>query len=146
MIKIQKLDPHLPTPHYAHKDDAALDLYAAESAEIPAKQKVLINLGLKIAIPSGHVGLIWDKSGLAAKNGLTVLGGVIDAGYRGEITLIIANLGDEPYHVQQYQKIAQLLIQPVTQFPIEHVDALDETDRGEGRFGSTGLYFKPAEH
>ena len=92
-----------------------------------------------MAIPSGFVGLVWDKSGLAAKAGLKTMGGVIDASYRGELKVIIANQGSEVYRIEEGAKIAQLLIQKVELPEVVEVADLDATVRGEGGFGSTGV-------
>ena len=92
-----------------------------------------------MAIPSGYVGLIWDKSGIAANHGLKTMAGVIDSGYRGEIKILIHNLSSRPYTVQSGTKIAQMLIQPVVQNEIIEVKELDDTSRGVGGFGSTGI-------
>ena len=92
-----------------------------------------------MAIPEGHVGLIWDRSGMAAKHGLHCLAGVVDSGYRGEIGVVMKHLGDEPFTVEKNMRIAQMLIQPVAAATIEEADSLEETDRGKDGFGSTGL-------
>ena len=117
-----------------------MDFYADEEPIIPPQERKIISTGIALAIPSGYVGLVWDKSGIAAKHGLKTMGGVVDSGYRGEIKIIVHNLSEEPYLVTKGTKIAQLLIQPVEQRTIVEVDTLDETTRGEGGFGSTGLY------
>jgi len=91
-----------------------------------------------MAIPVGNVGLIWDKSGLSRKQGLKVLGGVIDSGYRGEIVITLINLGNKKYEIKKGDKIAQMLIQPVHSVEIVEVDSLDDTARGEKGFGSSG--------
>jgi dUTP diphosphatase len=92
-----------------------------------------------VAIPPGHVGLIWDKSGIALM-GVHRLAGVIDAGYRGEIQVVLANLGDGPFAVKKGMKIAQMLVQPVAAVTVIEADTLDDTARGQGGFGSTGLF------
>ena len=100
----------------------------------------VIKTGLKVAIPEGHVGLIWDRSGLAAKNALTTMAGVIDSDYRGEIGVVMINLGKEEFKIEKGMRIAQMLVQPILRLPIEEVDTLEETKRGESGFGSTGLH------
>ncbi len=139
MIQIKKLNSNAVIPSYAHAHDAGMDLYASESMVIKAGGRVLVPTSIAMAIPAGNVGLIWDKSGMAAKFGLKVMGGVIDAGYRGEIKIIVHNLSSLDYHVEVGMKVAQMLIQPVMQLPLREVDELDATVRGEGGFGSTGL-------
>ncbi|MFW6311874.1 MAG: dUTP diphosphatase [Nanoarchaeota archaeon] len=126
-------------PKYAHEGDAGLDLYSAEEKVLKPGEKDVIKTGVKVAIPSGYVGLIWDRSGLAVKNGLHCLAGVIDSGYRGEIGVAIINLSKENFNVEKNMRIAQMLIQPVFRMDTEVVDSLDETTRNEGGFGSTGL-------
>jgi dUTP pyrophosphatase len=138
-VKVLRMDKTVDMPSYAHDDDAAMDLRSAEDKTIPAKGKVIIKTGLKVAIPKGHAGLIWDRSGLAAKNSIHVLAGVIDAGYRGELGVVAVNLGDEDFHVEKNMRIAQMLIQPVETPDLVEVDDLDQTKRSEGGFGSTGV-------
>ncbi len=137
-IAIQKLTPTALIPTRAHPDDAGLDLYASESVELVAGVPAAVATGVALAIPSGYVGLIWDKSGLAIRFGLKTLGGVIDASYRGEIRVVVVNLGLETYRVEAGTKIAQLLVQKIELPVLTEVSALDETARGEGGFGSTG--------
>ena len=92
-----------------------------------------------MAIPQGHVGLVWDKSGISLK-GIHRLAGVVDAGYRGEVRVVMVNLGTEPFEIKPGMKIAQMLIQPVEAPTIVESDTLDDTSRGAGGFGSTGLF------
>ena len=92
-----------------------------------------------MAIPPGYVGLIWDKSGIASKHGIKTMGGAIDSGYRGEIKIIMHNLSNTSYMIEKNTKIAQMLIQKVEQKDIVEVEELDESDRGSGGFGSTGM-------
>ena len=138
-IKIKKLNPDAILPSYAHDGDAGLDLYSSEDIDIPWGTRMMIPTGISIELPKGYVSLIWDKSGLAAKNGLKVLGGVCDCNYRGEYKVILLNTSNESYKVLKGNKIAQILIQPVEQVKIEEVKDLTDTTRGEGGFGSTGL-------
>lgn len=137
-LAIKKLSPTAVLPTRAHHDDAGLDIYANETCELQPGERMAVGSGIALAIPSGFVGLIWDKSGLAAKAGLKTMGGVIDASYRGELKVIIANQGSEVYRVEEGTKIAQLLIQKVELLEVVEVSDLDETVRGEGGFGSTG--------
>ncbi len=139
MIGVKKLSSAATIPHYAHPHDAGMDLFACESITLLPGERKQIPTGIAMAIPSGYVGLIWDKSGMAAHNGLKTMGGVIDAGYRGEIKVVVHNLSDQPYTFLQGTKVAQMLIQPVHQFPFQEVEKLDDTARGEGGFGSTGM-------
>jgi len=138
-IKIKKLDPTATLPNYAHPGDAGMDFYANETTTLQPRERKLISTGIALAIPQGFVGLFWDKSGIAAKHGLKTMAGVIDASYRGEIKILIHNLSEQLYLVEKGKKIAQLLIQPVEQRELVEVDNLEDTSRGAGGFGSTGL-------
>lgn len=137
-LQIKKLREDAVVPNFAHEGDAGLDLYTVEDKTIVPGQRAMMSTGLAFAIPFGYVGLIWDKSGLAHKSGLKTLGGVIDAGYRGELLVGLINLSDEPYTFKAGEKVAQLLIQKIEHPILVEVDELDETARGEGAFGSTG--------
>ncbi len=139
-LKVQRMDKSVELPSYARDHDAAFDLRAAEHSILKPSEHTMVKTGLKLAIPQGHVGLIWDRSGLAAKHAITTLGGVIDAGYRGEVCVVMINLGKEAFTIEKGMRIAQMLIQPVLHFPIVEVEELDATHRGEGGFGSTGLH------
>ena len=140
ILAIKKLDPEAKLPERAHAHDAGLDLFTLDGYILERHETKVLRTGIAMAIPEGCVGLIWDKSGLAAKDGLTCLGGVIDAGYRGEIMVTLANLGTEAYTITKHQKIAQILIQKVELLVVEEVADLDDTERGENGFGSTGTH------
>lgn len=137
-IKVKKLHKDAKLPTYAHHGDAGFDLYAIESVSIPVGARVLVGTGIAMEIPDGYVGLIWDKSGLSMVHGLKNLGGVIDAGYRGEIKAGVVNLSDEDYTITVGHKVAQMLIQKVERADIKEVAELSDTSRGHGGFGSTG--------
>jgi dUTP pyrophosphatase len=139
-LEVKKLYSEAKLPTRAHNDDAGLDLYSVEECILKPEERRAIKTGIAVAIPSGYVGLIWDKSGLAAKAGLKTMGGVIDAAYRGEIQVIVTNLSDALYEISKDSKIAQLLIQKVELPEICEVSELDDTPRGESGFGSTGLH------
>ena len=136
-LKIQRI-ADVEMPSYAKEGDAAFDLRAAEETLLKPGQKAIVKTGLKMAIPENHVGLVWDRSGLAAKNGIHVLAGVVDSGYRGEIMVVLKNLGEADVEIIKNMRIAQMLIQPVVSAQIEEAESLDETERGGGGFGSTG--------
>lgn len=138
-IKIKKLHPDAKSPSYAHSSDAGMDFYALENTIIQPNERKLIVTGIAMSIPHGYVGLIWDKSGIATKHGVKIMAGVIDAGYRGEIKILVHNLSSQSFAVEKGTKIAQMLIQPVVQKEIIEVAELEETERGEGGFGSTGV-------
>ncbi len=138
-IQIQRLRPDVPLPSYAHPDDAGMDLYAAEGVVVQPWQRASVPTGIALALPSGYVGLVWDKSGRALKEGLKTMAGVVDAGYRGELCVVVVNMSDAPVTIAQHHKVAQLLVQPVGAPTIEEVDILPSSSRGADGFGSTGL-------
>ena len=123
-------------PQRAHDTDAGLDLFSPVSVWLHPGEHTMIDTGVHVAIPAGHVGLITSKSGLMAK-GLTCRG-TIDAGYTGSIRAILYNHGAEGYRVNRGDKVCQLVLMPIITPELEIVDALDETERGENGFGSTG--------
>ena len=139
-LKIQRIHNDVEMPLYAHEGDAAFDLRSYEEGIIKPGEKGIFKTGLKVAIPEGYVGLIWDRSGLAAKNSIHVLAGVIDSGYRGEIGIVLKNLGNEEFNIAKNMRIAQMLIQPVATAKLIEVNSHDDTNRGEGGFGSTGTH------
>ena len=139
-IKFQKILDEAIIPHYAHQGDAGMDIFSVEEDIIKAGERKNIRTGVKMELPEGLVGLVWDKSGLAMKNGLKTMAGVIDACYRGEIGIVLANLSHQDYKIEKGQKIAQMLIQKVERAEIEDTQELSETKRGDGCFGSTGLF------
>lgn len=128
---------NLPLPSYQHMGDAGLDLRAVEACVVQKGKSEVIPTGIKIAIPSGYVGLIKDRSGLASKYGIHTLAGVIDSGYRGELAVVLCNLGGEDFYVDVGMRIAQLLIIPVASVEVKE-GTLDRTSRGEKGWGSTG--------
>ncbi len=138
MIKVQKLDTSLPDLCYAKVGDAGFDVYARERTVLAPGGYVAIPTGVSIELPVGYASLVWDKSGLAIKNGLKVLGGVIDAEYRGEYMVGVINLSKSEYVFEKGHKVAQVLIQKVEHVEFEFVDTLSETERGATGFGSSG--------
>jgi len=141
-LPITLLDDGLPMPRYAHEGDAGLDLFSAIDVTLAPFQRILVPTGIAVAIPEGFAGFVQPRSGLAIKQGLSLVNtpGLIDAHYRGEIKVIAINLDPEtPIEIHRGDKIAQLVIQPVARVTLEPVAALDGTARGEGGFGSTGV-------
>lgn len=140
-MKIQVKKNHLDArlPQYTIEGDAGLELYSLEKVTLAPDERMIVKTGISMKIPKGYVGLIWDKSGIAAKSGIKTMGGVIDSNYRGDIGVILKNLSNEIYEIKKGDKIAQMLIQKIENPIIEEVDELDEAERGEGGFGSTGL-------
>lgn len=137
-IKIKKLHNNAIIPKHAHYNDAGMDLFCIESFEMLSNERKSIPIGIAIEIPDGYVGLIWDKSGISQKYGIKTFGGVVDAGYRGEICVGLMNLSDKSFKFEKGYKIAQLLIQKIENVEIEEVNELNDTSRGDGGFGSTG--------
>jgi len=141
VLRVRRLDPDLPLPAYAHPGDAGLDLCAAQDVELAPGERAVVPTGLAIAVPDGHVGLVHPRSGLAARHGLSVVNapGTIDAGYRGEVKVVLVNLDpSEPIRLARGARIAQLLVQRVQRATVVEVDDLDVTARGDAGFGSTG--------
>lgn len=139
-LKIQKINSEAIIPNYANEDDAGLDLHSAENFILKPGERRAIETGIKMEIPEGYVGLVWDKSGIAANNGIKTMAGVIDSGYRGEIKIVLINLSNQDFEIKKGQKIAQMLIQKIEHPEIEIVEFLSKSDRGEGGFGSTGKH------
>lgn len=125
-------------PHYAHAGDAGADLRSAVDVTLPARGWQLVATGIRLALPEGHVGLIWPRSGLAVKHGLDCGAGVIDSQYRGEIKVLLFNHSTVDHSIRKGDRIAQLIIQKVERVEFFAVDHLEDTARGEGGFGSTG--------
>lgn len=140
-VKFKKLTETAKIPEYAHPTDSGMDLFSDENITIPAGKRALVHTGIALALPPNTEGQVRSKSGLALNFGLQVLNspGTIDTNYRGEIGVIILNTSDTDYIVKQGQKIAQLVICPFYTCSTEVVSSLDETDRANGGFGSTGL-------
>lgn len=141
-LLVQRLDPDLPVPEYAHEGDAGLDLYAAADVTLQPFERALVPTGVAVAIPEGHAGFVQPRSGLALRRGLSFVNtpGLIDSHYRGEVRLVAINLDPaEPLHLARGEKVAQLVVQPVVRVICEETHDLGETHRGEGGFGSTGV-------
>ena len=143
-LKVLNNGKDLPIPKYQTNQAAGMDIYSAnpekKEIRIPPSEYKLIPTGISIGLPEGYEAQIRPRSGLAAKHGITVLNtpGTIDSDYRGEISVILVNLGKNDFNVVRGMRIAQMIISPVSQFKIDIVDELDTTSRGEKGFGSTG--------
>jgi dUTP pyrophosphatase len=140
-LQITRLDKDLPLPAYARDGDAGLDLLASEDLTLKPGHRIAVPTGIAVAIPEGYAGFVHARSGRALREGLALVNapGLIDAGYRGEIKVIVVNLDPaEDIKIARGDKIAQLVIQPVAQTTLVEVDELPESQRGEGGFGSTG--------
>jgi dUTP pyrophosphatase len=140
-VLITRLDADVPLPSYAQAGDAGADLAAAEDVHLAPGARALVRTGIAIALPAGYAAFVQPRSGLAARHGVTVVNapGTVDAGYRGEIKVILLNTDPaEPVSFRRGDRIAQLVVQRVEQVTFSEVAALPGTDRGEGGFGSTG--------
>ncbi len=141
-IPVVALDPDLPLPAYARPDDAGLDLMARVDARVPAGGgRALVPTGIAVAIPAGYAGFLQPRSGLALRHGLTLVNtpGLIDAGYRDELCVLLLNTDpDEEFHVRRGERIAQLVVQRVEHVSWQPVAELGESVRGSGGFGHTG--------
>ena len=141
-VAVKKLRPGAVMPKFGSKEAAGADLYACleESVSIAPGQTVFIPTGLAMALPRGYVGLVYARSGLACKQDLAPANkvGVIDSDYRGEIKVGVINQIGEVYTIEPGERVAQMVILPVSMMPVEEVETLGETDRGAGGFGSTG--------
>jgi dUTP pyrophosphatase len=140
-VLIQRLDPELPRPSYAHPGDAGADLVAAEPVELGPGERAVVPTGVAIALPEGYAGFVHPRSGLGARFGVTVVNapGTIDAGYRGEIKVTLLNTDlKEPVRFARGDRIAQLIVQRVERATFQEVDTLPGSVRGAGGFGSTG--------
>ena len=140
-LRFKRIHPDATLPSYAHASDAGMDVRSVEDVTVPAKGRVLVHTGLVMLLPPMFEAQVRPRSGLALKHGITVLNTpvTIDAGYRGEVGVILANFGDSDFEVRKGDKIAQIVVAPVLQAHIEEADEIDETDRGSGGFGSTGV-------
>jgi dUTP pyrophosphatase len=138
-LRVKRIHPEAKLPVYGHPGDAGLDLFSVVDRELAPGEVFAVPTGIQVAVPAGHVGLVWDKSGISLKS-VHRLAGVVDSGYRGEVQVVMINLGAAPFAVRKGMKIAQMLVQPVAAVSVIECEALDGTSRGEGGFGSTGLY------
>ena len=140
MIILTKLSQGAKLPKYAHLTDSGADLFACENVDIPPGAYYPVKTGVRICLPQGYEGQIRSKSGLAAKSGVHVLNspGTIDNGYRGELLVILINHGRITFHVRKGDKIAQLVVAPYQRAIFDVSDTLPDSERGDGKFGSTG--------
>jgi dUTP pyrophosphatase len=137
-LKVKKLDKSIELPKHQREGDAAIDIRAGENCVIKAGERKIVKSGLAFELPKGYAGLIWDRGGMAAKHGIHTMAGVLDSNYRGELVIVLKNLSDEDFEIKKGDRIAQMLIQKIEEIEIEEVDELGSTDRGEGRFLSSG--------
>jgi len=136
-VKIKKLKEEVKMPSYAHPGDVGLDVYSLEDKILEPGEHYIFFCGFAMEFPEGYAVIVADKGGVS-KCGIHTMGGVYDAGYRGEYNFHLVNLSDKPYTVEKGDKIAQMIIYPVEIASVEEVEELSDSSRGEGRFGSTG--------
>ena len=139
-LKFKRIHPDAVLPAYAHPSDAGMDIRSVADVTVPARGRALVPTGLVVLLPPPYEAQVRPRSGLALKHGITVLNtpGTIDSGYRGEIGVILFNSSDVDFQIKKGDRVAQVVIAPVTQPVIEEAQEIDETDRGAGGFGSTG--------
>jgi dUTP pyrophosphatase len=140
-LPVRRLDPGLPLPAYAHPGDAGADLCAADDVVLPPGGRATVGTGIAVAVPDGYAAFVHPRSGLASRHGITLVNapGTVDAGYRGEVRVVLLNTDPaEPFTVRRGDRIAQLVVQPVTRVRFLDAAELPPTPRGEGGFGSTG--------
>ena len=140
-VSFKRISPDASLPSYARPGDAGMDLKSAEDAVVKPGARLLVHTGLAMALPGGYEAQVRPRSGLALKHGITGLNtpGTIDEGYRGEVGVILFNTGDTAFKIAKGDRIAQLVIAPVTRARIVETDDLGSTERGAGGFGSTGV-------
>lgn len=139
-IPLLKLDIDLPTPSHSHPGDGGADLYSRIDTTLEPGERQMVPTGIAVAIPDGYAGLAIPRSGIAARHGIGVVNGpgLVDSGYRGELTVVLINHGQEPFKIKRGDRIAQLVVIPVSVQGFVEVDELPPSSRGEGGFGSTG--------
>ena len=145
MLKVKLLHEDAKLPVRAHDSDAGLDLFSIEDAVVKARGRLLVKTGISIQLPFGHIelpfgyyGQVASKSGLSVKHGIEVGAGVIDEGYTGEVMVILYNHSDDDFVINKGDKIAQLLVKPVSYCDVQQVNYVRDSGRGDGGFGSTG--------
>lgn len=140
MLQVERLTDTAQLPTYAHPGDAGMDLCADEACTLQPGERAAVSTGLRIALPAGTEGQVRPRSGLSIKHGITVINapGTIDEGYRGEVKVLLINLGQEPFEIMPGMRIAQLVVAPVLRVSVREACVNDCTERGAGGFGSTG--------
>ena len=141
-LGVRRLHPEARLPLRAHDDDAGHDLHAVEAVTLAPGGRAMVATGIAIELPPGHAGLVVPRSGLAARHGIAIVNapGLIDAGYRGEVKVLLLNTDrEQPFEIRPGDRIAQLVVAPVAAPEVVEVDALEATARGAGGFGSTGV-------
>ncbi|MFT4297966.1 MAG: dUTP diphosphatase [Candidatus Woesearchaeota archaeon] len=141
-VKITKIKENAIIPKYAKPGDAGVDLCSTENYNLKPGERCLVSTGIKIALPDGYEAQVRPRSGLALKNGISIVNtpGTIDSCYRGELGVIVINHGQEEFKIEQGMRIAQMIINKVEQAEFQEVEELDKTERGEGGFGHSGTH------
>ncbi|MDO8499042.1 MAG: dUTP diphosphatase [bacterium] len=139
-VKIKKIKPEAKLPRYAHPGDVGMDVFSLEDYLLKPGERKIFNCGFAMEFSIGYAAIIKDKSSLPRNHGLHTMGGVFDAGYRGEYNVLLINLGAEAYQIQTGEKIAQIIIYPIVIGELEEVTVLSDSARGDGAFGSTGKF------
>lgn len=139
-LKVKKIHEDAIIPNFAHPGDAGMDLFSVDKLVVNPTESALVPTGICIELPKDTEAQVRPRSGLALKHSVTVLNspGTIDEGYRGEIKVVLINHGKSPFIIEKGDKIAQMVVKPIYDIDILEVEALDESERGEGGFGSTG--------
>ncbi len=137
-VKIKRMHKDAVLPAYAHPGDVGLDMFSLEDYSLKSGERRIFPVGFALEFPKGYAAIVKDKGSLPKNGGIHTMGGVFDAGYRGEYNVNLINLGEKAYKIEKGHKIAQLVIIPVAVAKLKEVKELSETSRGAGRFGSTG--------
>ncbi len=137
-IRVKKESEDVSIPIRGHTSDAGWDLYSNEECYIAPNSRELVDIGIRLEIPEGYVGLIWPRSGLAVNEGIDIFAGVIDSGYRGVVKVCLSNSSSEGVEIKKDDRIAQILFQEIPTFELEEISYLSDSERKEGGFGSTG--------
>jgi dUTP pyrophosphatase len=138
IVSVKSLDDKAKMPTRANENDAGWDLYSIVETVVPSKQRKTVNTGIAIQMPEHFAGLIWPRSGLSVKQGIDVLAGVVDSGYRGEIMVCLYNTSDEDVVIHVGDRIAQIIFQEVPRVIMEVHESLGSSQRGDNGFGSSG--------
>jgi len=140
VINFMKLNVQAQTPTKAHSDDAGFDLYSLEGLTLRPHAVAKVNTGIAVAIPAGHVGYVYGRSGMSLRGVSLANGvGVVDAGYHGELTVILQNLGEADFCIGMHDRVAQIVVMPIPEINLVEVSELPETMRGSDGFGSSGV-------
>ncbi len=139
VLKVKKLHPEALLPSRKRAGDAGIDLYSVEEVFLNPGEWKAVPTGVAVEIPEGYFGLIKDRSGLALKHAVHCLAGVVDENYRGEIKVVLINLGDKPVRLEKRSRVAQMVLVPYLKTQVVEVEELSHTERGQQGFGSTGL-------